>query len=166
MIIYNPAFDIYHCIYRLIILLANTEIEEIEIDKLRILDFYMIFPGEIKNMSFTRDLLSFKKNFKNIPSEFKSITLKNRVFRKMESYQSIAINCLASIEYIDINALKRNIIIKNDKYINLKILEKFNELISDKKYLIDFLSKQLIKIDLKGKNGLKTKTGLMESKYE
>ena len=48
MIIYNPAFDIYHCVYRMISILSNLVNEKIEVDKLRILDFYMVFPGEIK----------------------------------------------------------------------------------------------------------------------
>ncbi len=166
MIIYNPAFDIYHCVYRMISILSNIEIEKIEIDKLLILDFYMVFPGEIKDISFPRKLFPFKKEYKDIPSEFDSSKIRKKVFNSMENYQLLAINCLASINYIDVDALKNNTIVKNTKFDNEQIMTQIGEYEKRNQKLIDFLSKQLSTVELKGSLGLKYKTGLMEAKYE
>ena len=166
MIIYNPAFDIYHCVYRMISILSNLVNEKIEVDKLRILDFYMVFPGEIKYISFPRKLFSFKKEYKDIPSEFDSSSIRNKVFNAMENYQLLAINCLASINYIDIDELKNNTIVKNTKFDNVQIKALIRDPANHNQRLIDFLSKQLSTLELKGSLGLKSKTGLIEAKYE
>ncbi|HGA8765958.1 TPA: ABC-three component system middle component 5, partial [Salmonella enterica subsp. enterica serovar Virchow] len=43
MLIYHPAYDAYHCLFRMIALIDH--VNEIEVDKARILDFYLIFPA-------------------------------------------------------------------------------------------------------------------------
>jgi hypothetical protein len=167
MIIYNPAFDIYHCIYRFLILLSTIEYDFIEFDKLRILDFYFVFPGEIKSISFPRRIIGSKKYFKEISSEFDSDLIRKKIFNKMENYQILAINCLSSINYINNKELSiNNIVKKNKKYINGELLINFSDYAKNKEYLIDFLSNRLSQIELKGSNGLKFRTGLMETRYE
>jgi len=47
MLIYHPAFDAYHCVYRMTML--TQKVKELEYSKLRILDFYLCFPAEIDN---------------------------------------------------------------------------------------------------------------------
>lgn len=43
--IYSPAFDLYHCIYRMLQILGRfTEGDIMETDRLRIYDFYLLFP--------------------------------------------------------------------------------------------------------------------------
>ena len=46
MLIYNQAYDLYHTMFRILQIMEKTE-EIIEIDKLRILDFYLAFPSEL-----------------------------------------------------------------------------------------------------------------------
>ena len=43
MTMYNHAFDLYHCIYRIIHILMRLEENDIlELDRLRIWDFYLL----------------------------------------------------------------------------------------------------------------------------
>jgi hypothetical protein len=46
MIIYNQAFDLYHAVYRMLQLLTHFNKKEyVEVDRLRIWDFYVLFPS-------------------------------------------------------------------------------------------------------------------------
>ena len=52
MIIYNPAFDLYHAIYRMAHILQRLDDgETFEVDKVRIWDFYMLFPSKLYSVS-------------------------------------------------------------------------------------------------------------------
>ena len=56
MIVYNQAFDYYHAIYRMIKLLANYKLDNfIEVDRLRIWDYYLLFPQEIHSIRLKRE---------------------------------------------------------------------------------------------------------------
>lgn len=47
MITYNPAFDLYHCIFRMIHIIQRLDDNEcLEVDKIRIWDFYILFPSK------------------------------------------------------------------------------------------------------------------------
>lgn len=47
MITYNPAFDLYHCIFRMANIIGRLEdLECFEIDKVRIWDFYLLYPSK------------------------------------------------------------------------------------------------------------------------
>ena len=58
-IAYQPALDPFHTVYRL--LRIRDYITEVEIDKCRILDFYMVFPFWIQNIRFHRTDAALKK---------------------------------------------------------------------------------------------------------
>ncbi len=54
MIVYHQAFDLYHTAYRMIQLLTYFERgESVEIDRLRIWDYYLLFPIEIQRIKFS-----------------------------------------------------------------------------------------------------------------
>ena len=45
---YNPAFDLYHSIYRMAHIAAKLDGgENLEVDKARIWDFYLLFPDKV-----------------------------------------------------------------------------------------------------------------------
>ena len=52
MILYNNAFDLYHTIFRMLHLLSKIEEDKvIEIDRIRIWDYYLLFTNEIFNIN-------------------------------------------------------------------------------------------------------------------
>ena len=57
MTMYNHAFDLYHCIYRIIHILMRLEENDIlELDRLRIWDFYLLFPSKVYEIRLGNDL--------------------------------------------------------------------------------------------------------------
>ena len=56
MILYNNAFDLYHTIFRILHLLNKVSDDEvIEIDRIRIWDYYLLFTNEIFNIKPIRN---------------------------------------------------------------------------------------------------------------
>ncbi len=52
MITYNPAFDLYHSIFRMAHIVDRlSDGECFEIDKVRIWDFYLLFPSKLYDLS-------------------------------------------------------------------------------------------------------------------
>jgi len=60
MLIYHPAFDLYNCAFRMLQLMISIKQNEVELDKLRIWDFYLTFPNEARKISYPRDLSELK----------------------------------------------------------------------------------------------------------
>ena len=66
MITYNPAFDLYHSIFRMAHIVRFMDDDEcLEIDKVRIWDFYILFPNKVHNIHLKqkdKELRDIRKN--------------------------------------------------------------------------------------------------------
>ena len=171
MIIYNQAFDLYHTVFRMLQLLTHfNKNEYVEVDRLRIWDFYFLFPNKIHEIKLRRD----EKDVKNILSKY--ITKKEnpyelffenrKIFEKIKPYQISALHCLASYGIIDKELLSLNRV----SIISIEILEnyanKFEDLTAKEKNLITILTSHFYFIPMVGENGLKKRSNLIESKYD
>ena len=67
MLVYHPIYDSYHCIFRILCILHDIQQVDIEVDLIRILDFYVLFPSRLKNIKFKNSPtgLVFSINRKN-----------------------------------------------------------------------------------------------------
>ena len=98
MLTYHPAFDLYNCIFRMLQLLVNMKNDEVELDRLRIWDFYLTFPMEARKIKFPKDLVKLKETiFKNKNSNpYEELVDSKRMMNRMKPYQITALKCLAS----------------------------------------------------------------------
>ena len=65
MIIYHQAFDLYHTAYRIIQLLTYFKRgESVEIERLRIWDYYLLFPIEMQRIKFSLNEKEIKEHIK------------------------------------------------------------------------------------------------------
>ena len=56
MIVYNPASDLYYTIFRLLHFLDRFDHGAIiEVERVRIWDFYFLFPSKISTMKLEKD---------------------------------------------------------------------------------------------------------------
>jgi len=74
MLLYHPAFDTYHSAFRLLLLLWNSGGQDVPFARLRILDFYVLFPAELENMIFPQSIIGQKKKWKHLRSRYNNIT--------------------------------------------------------------------------------------------
>ncbi|HAL45631.1 MAG TPA: hypothetical protein DCP47_06935 [Phycisphaerales bacterium] len=164
MLVYHPAFDIYHGVLRILKLLISLPQEEVEIEKLKILNFYFLFPELISQIRLSRTHQKYKKlsttgNKYNVASVSGQ---EKQVFVRIEPFNEIILAYLETKNYIKIHEIYL-------EFFATKLPKETFELCKikdDEKELIDFLSKVLASYQIRGTDGLKARTGLLEFKYD
>lgn len=171
MIIYNQAFDLYHAIHRLLLFLNKfDEGSSIEIDRVRIWDFYLLFPNQIHNIRLKRTddkIRLFRKDLiKKTKNPYDEIPDNRKVFEKIRPYQMAAINCIASYGIIDKDELRTDQISIINKSRILDYVKHLGELSEKENNIIILMTTYYSTINLSGSDGLKDRTNLIESKYD
>lgn len=166
MLIYHPAFDIYNCVFRMLQLLTHMKQDEVELDRLRIWDFYLTFPNEARNISYPNSLSELRSVFKKKqPNPYEDLLDPKRMIERMKSYQLAALKCIASYGFIDSELFSKNIISRTTKEVPKQIEAKLNDLTIEKANIIKLIV-GFWELPLYGKMGLKDRTGLIEFKYD
>jgi hypothetical protein len=166
MLIYHPAFDPYHCVFRGMRLLDAISGLEIEIDGFRIADFYILFPALIENMRLPRDLLKWRSHFSAMKNPYHFSGDQKLVFERMREFQLMALRAMSHNRIIDETKLQKEYVIRGEKpfpeFLG-KLVKKANEQESG---LMNFICDLFNQIPLRGKDGLKARSGLLEYKYD
>ena len=171
MILYNNAFDLYHTIFRMLHLLSKIEEDKvIEIDRIRIWDYYLLFTNEIFSIKPTKNKkeynqllrkLNIKKN-----NPYQQIYDQKKTLEKITPYQLAALNSLASYNIIEKDSLLREEIKINSSEILKKYVESVGDLSSREKNIVAIMTSFFRNISLQGNDGLKKRTDLIEYKYD
>ena len=164
MLIYHPAYDTYHCLFRMIALIEH--VNEIEVDKARILDFYLLFPALVSEIRMPHNYSSMKKEAKKYSNIYRDPINVRSTFRDMYEIQMAAIRCLAATGLVEMDCLEKNIIKRTDKSVPDGLLLSINNFINTNKIINTFIIDTLSKFHLVGKDGLKDRTKLMEFRYD
>jgi len=167
MLVYHPAFDLYNCVFRMLCLLSKSNEAEIHLEKLRIWDFYLAFPNQVRTITFPSELKPLKDTiFKNKNNPYEHIPDSKMMFDRMKTYQMSAINCLASYGFIENKCLRQNIIKKTDKTVPKELIEVINNLSKEKENIIKLVVNEFVDLPFYGNKGLKARTGLIDFKYD
>ncbi|KAA6303275.1 MAG: hypothetical protein EZS26_000532 [Candidatus Ordinivivax streblomastigis] len=171
MIVYNHALDMYHTIFRFLQFLNRFDVEtQIEIDRLRIWDFYLLFPNKIHTIHLKQDESDIRKLLKQFVKEDKNpyeiIAEERKVFEKIKPYQLSALNCIASYGIIDKSVLNQQRILITNKDLLNEFVSNFGELPAKERNIISLMTSHFYQMSMFGKDGLKQRTNLMESKYD
>lgn len=171
MILYNNAFDLYHTIFRMLHLLSKIEKDKvIEIDRIRIWDYYLLFTNEIFNIKPTKNKKEYNQLLKELNikknNPYQQIYDQRKTLEKIKPYQLSALNCLASYNIID-----KEYLLKEEVKINsFDLLKRYTQSAGDlsdrEKNIITIMTSFFRDISLIGNNGLKERSNLMESKYD
>ena len=171
MITYNPAFDLYHSIFRMAHIVSCLEDGEcFEIDKVRIWDYYLLFPSKLYELSIRlveKDVREARKRWidkKRNPYEYNGNNRK--LFEWIKPVQVSALSCLVSCG-----------ILSKDDYLNDRVcvcnrdalkafVSQAGDLTVSERNTLSFLGLFSRSMPLTGANGLKARTDLLESKYD
>lgn len=171
MLVYNQAFDMYHCVYRLVSILSYfNRGDYVEIERLRIWDYYLLFPQELKKIRLRRDekeiklLITDLINAQNTP--YNKFIDNRKMFEKVRSYQMNALKCMASYGIINADFISTNRITKLSMELFEKYKEKFEPMRELEKNVIKLMTSHFYFMSLYGEYGLKQRTGLLEFKYD
>ncbi|MDV4072208.1 hypothetical protein CMT45_10850 [Elizabethkingia anophelis] len=171
MILYNNAFDLYHTIFRMLHLLSRVDpSKKIEIDKVRIWDYYLLFPNEIFKIKPQKNEVEFKKILKQLNvsqnNPYQQIFDERKTLEKIKPYQLSALTCLASYNIINRDTLIDNFI----KIDSTELLKWYSDSVGDlsarERNIISIVTSNFYDISLFGKKGLKNRSNLIESKYD
>lgn len=164
--IYHPRNDIYHCCFRIIYILSLSNLSSIELDKLKIIDFYLVFPiflTDSKYFTFPKGNKISKNIIKKIEQPYEELPNRKVLFSELNDFQNYALQILKSKLIIDID--EKNMIARKGENFTL-ISQQFLQ----NSYFIDDIHKEIIRvlvaIDLLGEKGLKSRSGLMEFRYD
>lgn len=165
MLLYHPAFDLNHASYRIMLLLKALSPEYVEPDKLRILDFFFLFPAEIH--SIRQPDKKFKTAFQSY-AHYEEMTNPSKVFYQIEPIFNSALSLLKS----------RGVVVNKesayaDEFIGIdyskvpvEIRSRIEEATRENAGLVDFLTKMLSQYPLRGVDGLKDRTKLLPFKND
>lgn len=171
MITYNPAFDLYHCIYRMAHIVQKlSEGECFEVEKVRIWDFYMLFPSKLYEVSLKqteKDLREARKNFIKVSKSPYEYSGDNRkLFEWIKPFQVSALNCLVSCGILSKDAYLNNQVCVSDRQVLAAFVEKAGDITLHEQNALAFLSLLSRNMSLTGSDGLKARTRLLEFKYD
>lgn len=167
MLIYHPAFDAYHCVFRMLVI--SGAVSSLELAKLRILDYYLCFPAEVATIQLPTDHAEIRKTARAAKNEYRGPVSAHRTFRDMEPIQHAAARMLAASGVFDSRQLELGIVSRTNKVLPADLLT-FQALEPDTysptAALSNYVLHKLSSLPLAGVGGLKQRTGLMEHRYD
>lgn len=167
---YNPAFDLYHSIFRMAHIAAKLNATEcIEVDKARIWDFYLLFPDKVYNIHLHSDEIIIKKlrntiKRQNNPYDYNGDNRK--LFEWIKPVQLSALGCLVSCGILNKEKFERGRICVNGHDTLTAFLQKAGPITSRESNVLAFMSHLSRTMSMTGINGLKARTELLEFKYD
>lgn len=155
MLVYQPAFDLYHACYRMAKLLLMSGKNEYEMNHFRQLDYFLAFPSEIPKIKTPIEYKSYKKMFKK--NKYQQIVDSQLAFEQLKPYQDAAFGYLISCQAIDEAALRNNQIKLRSNTSSSDIFLRINE-IPLPQAVEDFVVNVLLVMPFDGPLGLKDRS--------
>jgi hypothetical protein len=161
MLTYHPAFDIYHTVFRILKVLTQKPGLTIEIDRLRLFDYFLLFPHEIKKVTLPAGTGEIRKKFKD--NKYNFVPNSKRVFSQIEKHQQLALKCLLSYELIDPVLFEDNKVKLGNKEIPEELRKAIENTKSINHEILNFLVEQFLTMSL---STFKQRSHLMEYRYD
>lgn len=166
MLSYHPINDPYHCIFRFLLIYRHFNIKEIEIVRLKYLDFFYLFPKKISKIRFTNKYTSIKTQVKKLPKPYEHTNNIYLLYSEISKMHDTALNFLIGKSIIDIENIKNGKIVFNVNNIPSELIAYVDEYNSNLPQWFDKFYEFILNLELKGVNGLLARCKLGEYKYD
>lgn len=164
MLVYNPVFDAYHCVFRILSILELNK--NIEVDRMRILDFALCFPSVVAKFKLPRGFSEVRAAAKAYDSPYREAIGASRLFLSLKPTQDGALGCLAGAGFIVQSELNAGRVTRTGLSLPLEIEERRQLLLESEESFFKIIATKLMEIPLFGPDGLKDRSGLMEYRYD
>ncbi|WP_346770221.1 ABC-three component system middle component 5 [Bacteroides graminisolvens] len=158
MIVYHPVYDTYHCLTRTLKILRCLGEKSYEKDRIKIYDYYFLFPCETGNITLPGQFSTYKKICK--ANRYNKVYDIRNTFSQLESVQETAYRALASFGFIENNLLFDDIIKLTNNPIPENLLF---DLTDEETSYMELVTTFFENISI---SELKKRTKLMEYRYE
>lgn len=166
MLLYHPAFDFHHSLFRLLLIVDSLGGKSIEPEKLRILDFYFLFPREIVYVRLARLQVPIKQKFQTYP-QYEAISSSAKVFYRLESIFDNSLKILVAAGLLRRDSVKSTVLIRRTEVkFPPRMAEALDKRKTESAEVLGFLVTHLFPFPLLGPDGLKDRTNLLPSKND
>lgn len=165
MLIYDPALDSYHTAIRILSIL-DKNIEGLEIDLVRILDFYLAYPSKVQEIRLPTQFRYAKKEAGRINTVYRKPPSGKTQFERMKPVFVAALHGLVAAGFLNTNFIKNGILLINFEKIPTDLRIAMQAFVSRQQTIKTFIIESLPTISLYGAGGLKERTGLLDFKYD
>jgi len=168
---YTAAYDPYHTVFRMLVLLASAEDDKMPSKTARAADFFYCFPWMLQDIRAPRSIEDFARTRNRIVKEYPKTSYDRFpnarvVFERMELIQSTAVSALAGADMIEsVETSSEMLALKRDS-VPSKLLASIEQKIEKTPDLLKFVAVVLPQIEPLGSDGLFARTGLGEYSYD
>ncbi|MDR9759422.1 hypothetical protein RJJ37_07215 [Rhizobium redzepovicii] len=163
MLVYHPAYDIYHGAFRSLLLLEHTPSKTMPFDTMRILDLYFVFPYLIADLDFPRGAGAKGRKLAGSPSRFNTLPSPRTFLEQMKGLHTLIGTALAGLGFISGDAFKNGVIERTATLVPETLLSNASP---EDLELAEYLGTKIATIPILGKTGLKARSKLMEFRYD
>ncbi|MGP1252848.1 MAG: ABC-three component system middle component 5 [Kiloniellales bacterium] len=168
---YTPAYDPYHAVFRYIALLKTTKTHCMAARTLRVADFFVCFPWVIKELRAPRDLSGFTKRRNVIlrryqPSNYDILPDPRIIFERMEPIQITAVSAMLGAKLITREEGGTENTCLQESQISNSLASATDNFVSEHGDLLSFLTENLSQIGVFGGDGIFSRSGLGEHRYD
>lgn len=164
MLIYHPAYDAYHCVFRM--LLVTDSVPKLEIEKARLLDYFILFPSVVNSIRLPPSMSRIKRDAATFKNKYRDPINPKGTFRDIQPIQNAAIKCLAGSNLIDREAYESGLLIRSTVELPESLIADMRGYRSAREPVSTHILKDISSLPLLGSDGLKSRSGLMEYRYD
>lgn len=159
--VWHASRDPYHCAFRMIRILV-THIEPIPIERLRVLDMFLLYPPLLHRLSLPS---AIKTRFRSLALDppgkiFVRLPSTASIWQDLQLYQSAALTHLGGRAILDSQAIRERQGVLNHDLLPLKLLERARSINEEQSALMYFLVGDLSSLPIAGKDNLFKRAGL------
>jgi ABC-three component (ABC-3C) system Middle Component 5 len=160
--IWHASRDAYHCAFRMIRLLSAATELTLELERLRILDMYLLFPPLLHRTSMTQELKAkFRELHIPTPEEiFERLPSIASVYQELRVFQNAAASYLAAKNILRRESLQKGIAEFVNENLPSDIRSGADLRNSAQESLVKFLVNDFSKIPLTGTESIYRRAGL------
>lgn len=166
MLLYHPMHDPYHCAFRVLTLLSNVEADRIEIEKIRIADFFFLFPHLVAAMVLPRGTQTIRSAARKLENAYVSVINSRRAYEQIKHIQLTTLRGLAARGILVPESLVEGWVRRSSQELRSDVQQILNETALEMNDVHKFVVDVLIRLPLGGKGGLKDRSGLAEYRYD
>lgn len=165
MLVYHPAFDLSHGMFRMLRLLEANPKRQIKWDTFRILDLYYLFPHLLEAARLPRTMTKRKREFGKLGSKYTRVPTPRMFIEQLRGIHESIARSLAAKGFIEPAEFDEGLLVRTEREIPTDLLQMFADAAEDAA-LVEMLAVEMAAIPLTGGDGLKDRTGLLEHRYD
>lgn len=168
MLLYHPFFDPHHCAFRLLRLLLALKGRPIEVDRLRVWDFYLLFPRALDHASLPRSHAAKIRSLlkRRYASQYEMLPDLRIMFLRLEPIQSSALAHIASRNIVEPSAYQSNMVILANQGLSSDLVSRLQASNDADAELVGFLINAFLEVPLFGKDGIRQRSDLFDCRYD